>query len=99
MKVNEYKKIEELIEENKKLEPNVDCAQERIWQEMYDILSVNLNETMQYLDGISKKDISYVCSIFDDLSEHFQSKELIECMKRSAKRTGFDCSVDIECAI
>lgn len=66
---------------------------------MYDILSVNLNETMQYLDGISKEDISYVCSIFDDLSEHFQSKELIECMEKNAKRTGFDCSVDIECAI
>mgnify|MGYP000336677833 FL=1 len=46
MRVNEYKKIEELIEENKKLELNDDCAQERIWQEMYDILSVNLNETM-----------------------------------------------------
>lgn len=40
------KKTEELIEENKKLELNNDCAQERIWQEMYDILSVNLNETM-----------------------------------------------------
>lgn len=47
MRVNEYKKkTEELIEENKKLELNDDCAQERIWQEMYDILSVNLNETM-----------------------------------------------------
>ena len=66
---------------------------------MYDILSVNLNETMQYLDSISKEDISYVCSTFDDLSEHFQSKELIECMEKNAKRTGFDCSVDIECAI
>ena len=31
--------------------------------------------------------------------EHFQSKELIECMEKNAKRTGFDCSVDIECAI
>ena len=40
------KKTEELIEENKKRELNDDCAQERIWQEMYDILSVNLNETM-----------------------------------------------------
>lgn len=40
------KKTEELIEENKKLELNDDCAQERIWQEMYDILSVNLNEIM-----------------------------------------------------
>lgn len=46
MRVNEYKKTEELIEENKKLELNDDCAQERIWQEIYDILSVNLNETM-----------------------------------------------------
>lgn len=46
MRVNEYKKTEELIEENKKLELNDDCAQERIWQEMYDILSVNLNETI-----------------------------------------------------
>lgn len=93
------KKLEELIDENKKIELNDDCAQERIWHEMYDILSDNLEETMKYLDTISKEAISYVCSIFDDLSEHFQSIELIECMKRSAKRTGFDCSIDIECAI
>lgn len=93
------KKLEDLIEENKKIELNDDCAQERIWREMYDILSVNLEETIKYLDTISKEAISYVCSIFDDLSEHFQSIELIECMKRSAKRTGFDCSIDIECAI
>lgn len=92
------KKLEKLLEENKRIEINDDYVQERIWQEMYDILSVNLNETMQYLDGISKEDISYVCSVFDDLSEHFQSKELIKCMEKNAKRTGFDCSVDIECA-
>ncbi len=66
---------------------------------MYDILSDNLEGTIKYLDTISIEAISYVCSIFDDLSEHFQSIELIECMKRSAKRTGFDCSTDIECAI
>ena len=58
-----------------------------------------INRGFNVLIGISKEDISYVCSIFDDLSEHFQSKELIECMEKNAKRTGFDCSVDIECAI
>lgn len=98
MKLMNIKKLEELLEENKQIDINDDYAQERIWQEMYDILSVDLNETMQYLDGISKEDISYVCSVFDDLSKHFQSKELIVCMEKNAKRTGFDCSVDIECA-
>lgn len=92
------KKLEELLEENKQIDINDDYAQERIWQEMYDILSVNLNETMQYLDGISKEDISYVCSVFDDLSEHFKSQELVDCIKRNAIRTGVDCKCDIEYA-
>ena len=43
--------------------------------------------------------LEHFWTIFDDLIEHFQSKELIECMEKNAKRTGFDCSVDIECAI
>ena len=92
------KRLEELVNENKKIHIEDDIAQERIWKEMYDILSINLDDTIDYLNSISKEAISFVCSIFDDLSEHFQSEELIECMERNALRTGFDCKVDIQCA-
>ena len=91
-------KLAELIEKNKNIELEDDFAQNSIWNEMFEILSQNLNDTITFLDNISADELEYICSIFDDLSEHFKSQELIECMERNALRTGVDCSIDIEYA-
>ena len=91
-------KLVELIEKNKNIELEDDFAQNFIWNEMFEILSQNLNDTITFLDNSTAEELEYICSIFDDLSEHFKSQELIECMERNAARTGVDCSVDIEYA-
>ena len=91
-------KLVELIEKNKNIELEDDFTQNFIWNEMFEILSQNLNDTITFLDNSTAEELEYICSIFDDLSEHFKSQELIECMERNAARTGVDCSVDIEYA-
>lgn len=93
------KKLQELIKRNKSIHFEDDFSQQEIWNEMYKILSNNLVETITYLDSASKDEIYYISSIYDDLSEHFKSQELIECMKRNSIRTGVNCKDDIEFAI
>ena len=91
-------RLRKLIDRYSKSEVENDYESEYFWQESFKILSGNLSETIEYLDNIIPEDLEYICSIFDDLSEHFQSVELIECMERNATRTGVDCAVDIEYA-
>lgn len=93
------KRLQELVEKNKIIHFEDDSSQQDTWNEMIKILSNNLEETIAYLDSASKEEIYYISSIYDDLSERFKSKELIECMKRNATRTGIDCNRDIEFAL
>lgn len=92
------KRLKEVIEENNRIEPEDDDAHESIWNEMYAIMSENLEETIEYLDSAPAFDYEYICSVFDILSEHFQSEEFIECLERNFVRTGVDFSVDIKFA-
>ncbi len=96
--IHDRKKLKELINRYDKADPQNDFESEYFWKESFTILSIDLNETMKYLDKINANDIFYMSSIFDYLSEHFKSKELVECMERNAKRTGVDCFVSIEYA-
>lgn len=91
-------RLAELIEKNKNIDLEDDFAHNSIWKEMFEILSQNLNDTITFLDNITAAELEYIRSIFEDLSEHFKSQELIECMERNALRTGVDCSIDIEYA-
>lgn len=91
-------RLKELISENKNMHMEDDMAQEQIWKEMLTILSENIDETMNYLDVTNKDDLSYICALFDDLSTHFQSQKLIDCMERNTKRTGLNCWTDIKFA-
>lgn len=65
---------------------------------MFEILSENLEDIIEYLDNVSSLEFSFVCSIFDDLSEHFKSEKFIECIEKNAVRTGVNCQADINCA-
>ena len=56
-------------------------------------------ETINVLENLEPNYYYFISEIFDDLSLHFKSMELIECMKRNAARTNVDCDVDIEYAI
>lgn len=91
-------RLRELIDRYAIADIENDIESDYFWKESFKILSINLNETITYLDSINAEDLFYIRSIFDDLSDYFQSSELIECMERNAIRTGVNCSVDIEYA-
>jgi hypothetical protein len=91
-------KLRELIDRYAEADVENDIESDYFWKESFKILSIDLNETIEYLDSISAEDLYYIRSIFDDLSEHFKSIELIDCMERNAKRTNVDCTIDVEYA-
>lgn len=61
-------------------------------------LNNNLNDTIDYLNCCSPDSFYWISELFEDLSEHFKSQELIDCIKRNVIRTGVDCKCDIEYA-
>ena len=92
-------KIIEITQKLYTLHLEDDCARDECWKKEIELFTRDLNTTIKCLDELDAKAFFYVTSVFDDISEHFKSKELIDCMKRNAKRTGVDCEVDIEFAI
>lgn len=91
-------KLKELIKERALVDAQNDILTEKSQKEEFNILSKNLSDTINFLNTCSKEEFYWISEIFDDLSEHFKSNELIECMERNAMRTGIDCTTDIEYA-
>ena len=90
--------IEILLEERKNIDAQNDVLTEENHQKIFSIMKNNLSDVIDYLNGCSSESFYWISELFEDLSEHFKSQELIECMERNALRTGVDCSVDIEYA-
>lgn len=91
-------KVKELIQERSKMDPQNDVLAGQNQEQLLEIFKINLTEDIEFLNSCSAEELYWISEIFDDLSEYFQSSELIECMERNAIRTGVDCSIDIEYA-
>lgn len=92
-------KLIEIIDKRISLKVNDDNSLKSCWKQEINVLTHNLADTMKCLDGLDSLHYKYVSEVFDDISGYFQSKELIECMKNNAIRTGVDCATDIDFAI
>lgn len=91
-------KLKELLKERILIDAQNDVLIKENWESQFSILTENLNGTIKFLDSCSKEEFYWVSELFEELSEYFKSKELIDCMERNAKRTGEDCSMDIKYA-
>ena len=49
-------------------------------------LSKNLEDTIAYIDTCSKKELYFICQVFEELSKHFKSHKLIDCIERNITR-------------
>lgn len=94
----DIKDIEKIIEKRKNIDGQNDVLTEESHKQLLSCLIQNLNETIIYLDNCSSESFYWISELFEDLSEHFKSQELINCMERNAIRTGIDCKCDIEYA-
>lgn len=63
---------------------------EIIWEEntkkIFVELSKDIKDTIEYINSCNKEELSYISQVFEELSEHFKSQKLIDCVERNVTR-------------
>lgn len=78
----DIQKLREVIARNMALDPNDDFGQEKCWNEMTDILSADINATMDYFHtACTDEEFYWLGSIFEDVAEQTQSKEFVQVLR------------------
>lgn len=78
----DIQKLREVIAENMTLDANDDFRQEKCWNIMTDILSADIQETIEYFrTECTDEEFFWLGSIFEDVAEKTQSKELIQVLR------------------
>ena len=71
-----------IIEERKLKHVEDDYGIQECWAKMINILSVDVQQTVAYLENCTQEEVYYVSEIFEDISERLQSKTFIECLRK-----------------
>ena len=98
IEMKKKKRIEELIQIRKEMhldDPNIT----NIWNELADLLSQNIDDTVKIISELSRDEVYWVSEVFEDISENLMSQEFINCIESLAKKySDIDISDDIEFA-
>ena len=81
--------LKQLMYENflmQEKEPENDIIWEQNLNKRFTELSKNLIDTINYIDTCDEIELSGASECFDELSEHFKSQELIDCVERNITR-------------
>ena len=87
-------RIKELVEEENLLDPQNDVLWEINWRKRLELLTVDLSQTIEYLDECSEKELWWNTDLMEELMEHFKSRELIICIERNIKRCKDEETID-----
>ena len=79
-------KLKKLVEEVDLLDPQNDVLWEINRQKRIELLTVELSQTIEYLDECSEKELWWNTDLLEELMQHFKSSELIKCIERNIKR-------------
>ena len=79
-------KVKKLVEEADLLDPQNDVLWEINWRKRLELLTVDLSQTIEYLDECTEKELAYATELLEELLQHFKSPELITCIERNIKR-------------
>lgn len=94
--------MKELINSLKNADMNDHILIHDLWDKEIEVLSFSLDETINYLNAASEEDIYWCSEVWDDISRHFKSKELIDVMikcKDKYPNIAKDLEIDIKYAI
>ncbi len=79
--------LREIISRLVSLDPNDDFGVEKCWNEMTDILSENVSDTISYFENdCTDEEFYWLGSVFEDVAEKTQSKELIQVLRNRLAR-------------
>lgn len=72
----------EIIEERKKKHIEDDYGIQECWEKIVDILSVDVQQTVVYLENCTQEELYYISETFEDISQKLQSQMFIECLRK-----------------
>lgn len=78
--------MEMLINQRKDLDPDDDRGTTVVWSKEIALLNMDLRETVNFLDHCNQESFFWTSEVFEDISQHFHSQALVDCMKRNQKR-------------
>lgn len=78
--------MDNLIRERKNKHPEDDYGIYECWDKMTEILSQDIDETIQYLENCSEEDLYFISEIFEDISEKVKSEKYIGCLRKLDKK-------------
>ena len=86
--------IRKLIKESDAIHINDAYEQDRIWKLMTELLSKDINRTIEFF-GCECTNEEFVClsAIFEDIAEATQSLDYIECLKKVAAKFPEECKI------
>ncbi len=80
----EYLKI--LVDEAETIDPQNEILEEENKDKRLIEMAKNLDETINYLDSCTQIELFWATEVLEELSEHFKSQKLIECIERNIYR-------------
>ena len=80
------KYMEQLVDEAEQIDPQNEILEEENCAKRLEEMKKDINETIEYLDTCSRQELFWASEILEELSEHFKSKKLIECVERNVMR-------------
>lgn len=91
--------MRKVVQERKEKDIQDDYGIQKCWNKMIEILSRNVQDTIEYLENCSEEDLFYISEIFEDVSERLKSKEYIICLRKLDKKfPQLNMSSDIDLA-
>ena len=88
-----------IIEERKKKHIEDDYGIQECWEKIVDILSVDVQQTVMYLENCTQEELYYISETFEDISQRLQSQTFIECLRKlDEKFPDLEMTQDIDLA-
>lgn len=78
--------MKKIIDERKKKDIEDDYGIQDCWNKMIDVLSVDVQQTIAYLNDCTEEELYYISEIFEDISERLKCKLFIECLRKLDKK-------------
>lgn len=75
------KQMKQLIEARKKVSPQDDEGTKEYWDKEIEVLEQSLDWTIDYLKNASEDEIDWSTEVWDDISEFYSSKKLVDTFK------------------
>lgn len=78
--------IKQLVDEAETIDPQNDVLWRINFDKVLAELCKNLDDTIEFFDTCTQKELDWCSETFEELSQYFKSQSLIDCVQRNITR-------------